>query len=94
MEMISLKIVSIRYEYLKPFNWVLVGWVLCLMNTCVLFNDKSCLSTNIKPICFVNIYFVGNILNKPELICLYTVKWFQVLLCNTNNSIQYQSIVK
>ena len=27
------------------------------------------------------------ILNKPELICLLTVKWFQVFLCNTNNSI-------
>ena len=32
-------------------------------------------------------YFLGNILNKPEFICLYTVKWFQVLLCNINNSI-------
>ena len=27
------------------------------------------------------------LLNKPELICLHTVKWFQVLLTNTNTSI-------
>ena len=25
-------------------------------------------------------------LNKPDLICLHTVKWFQVLRCNINNS--------
>ena len=24
-------------------------------------------------------------LNKPEHICLHTVKWFQVFLCNSNN---------
>ena len=28
-----------------------------------------------------------------ELICLLTVKWFQVFLSNTDNSIQYQSFV-
>ena len=28
-----------------------------------------------------------SILNKPELICLYTVKWFQVLLFITSNSL-------
>ena len=27
-------------------------------------------------------------LNEPELICLHTVKWFQVLLFNTIYSIQ------
>ena len=27
-------------------------------------------------------------LNKPDLISLHTVKWFQVLLLNTNNSIR------
>ena len=26
---------------------------------------------------FVNEYLVDNILNKPELICLHTFKWFQ-----------------
>ena len=30
--------------------------------------------------------FIGKILNEPELICLLSVKWFQVLLSNTNNS--------
>ena len=32
-------------------------------------------------------------LNEPKLILLYTVKWFQVLLCLTNNLIKYQSFV-
>ena len=34
----------------------------------------------------VNELFVGNTLNKPEFICLHTVKWFQVLISNNNNS--------
>ena len=32
-------------------------------------------------------------LNKPKLILLHTVKWFQVLLCITNNSIKHHSFV-
>ena len=32
-------------------------------------------------------------LNEPKLILLQTVKWFQVLLCITNNSIKHQSFV-
>ena len=28
-------------------------------------------------------------LNEPEHNCLYTAKWFQELLLNTNNSIQH-----
>ena len=32
-------------------------------------------------------------LNKPELICLHTVKWSQVLLFNSNKSIQHDSFV-
>ena len=32
-------------------------------------------------------------LNKPELCQFSTVKWFQVLLCYTNNSILYKSFV-
>ena len=32
-------------------------------------------------------------LNVPKLIILHTVKWFQVLLYMTNNSIKYQSFV-
>ena len=33
------------------------------------------------------------LLNESELICSYTVKWFQVFLSNTNNSILYQLFV-
>ena len=47
---------------------------------CRLFNAMSCYMC-------VNEYFVCNILNKPEFICLNIVKWVQVLLCNANNSI-------
>ena len=32
-------------------------------------------------------------LNKPKLIILTSLKWFQVLLCITYNSIKYQSFV-
>ena len=32
-------------------------------------------------------------LNEPKLILLHTVKWFQVLLCITNNSIKHQSFI-
>ena len=32
-------------------------------------------------------------LNEPKLILLHTVKWFQVLLCITNNLIKHQSFV-
>ena len=31
--------------------------------------------------------------NEPKLILLHTVKWFQVLLCMSNNSIKHQSFV-
>ena len=39
-------------------------------------------------ICKKNILLI-TFLNKPELVCLHTVKWFQVFLPNTNNSIYY-----
>ena len=32
-------------------------------------------------------------LNEPKLILLPTIKWLQVLLCITNNSIKHQSFV-
>ena len=32
-------------------------------------------------------------LNEHKLILLHTVKWFQVLLCITNNSFKHQSFV-
>ena len=33
------------------------------------------------------------LLNEPELICLHTVKWFQVLQHTTKNSIKHKSFV-
>ena len=33
-------------------------------------------------------------LNEPEFIFLHTVKWFQALLSNTNNSIFYVMVYK
>ena len=62
---------------------LLVGKVLSYINSCRLFNAKSCLYIYIK-----YIWFVKNILNKPELIFLHTVAWLQVFHSNTNNSIQ------
>ena len=32
-------------------------------------------------------------LNKPKLILLHTVKWFQAYLCITNNLIKHQLLV-
>ena len=34
-------------------------------------------------------WIVCNIFSKPKLTCLPRVKWFQVLLFNANDSIQY-----
>ena len=42
----------------------------------------------IRYIWFVNILLI-TFLNESVLIFLHTVKWFQVLLLNTNNSIYY-----
>ena len=42
---------------------------------------------NAKYIWFVNAEFLGNILNKSELICLHTVIWFQVPLSNPSSLI-------
>ena len=42
---------------------------------------------------FLNTFCWLCFLNEPELILLCTVKWFQVLLCITNNSFKYQSFV-
>ena len=38
---------------------------------------------------FKSFFFVDKFLTEPKLILLYTVKWFQVFLLNTNNSIYY-----
>ena len=37
----------------------------------------------------MNSLLVALFLNDQELICLHMVKWFQVLLFKTNNSIYY-----
>ena len=37
--------------------------------------------------------YFANILNKPRLILLPTVKWFRALLSVTNNSIKHQPFV-
>ena len=42
---------------------------------------------NMLNLWFVNEYFVDDILNNPELICLHKIKWFRVLLFNANSSI-------
>ena len=41
----------------------------------------------------MNERFLGNVLIKSNLTCLCRVKWFQVLLFNTNNFIQHYSFV-
>ena len=67
------------------------GWVLWHINHCRLFNAKSRLDIYIKYIIWKRILLIM-FLNEPELF-LHTIKWFQVLLCITNNSIKLQSFV-
>ena len=85
------------------------GCVLWHINPCELFDAESSLHTQPHTCTGVYIILENNLLetlfsNKPELICLHTVKWFQVLLfivctllyvllLNTNNSTQYYSFV-
>ena len=72
--------------------WFFVGWlvdwligVLWHINRCGLFNSKSCLY--IWDL-LVNSLLVTLLLNELlELIRLHKVKWFQVFLSNTYNSI-------
>ena len=64
---------------------ILVGCVLLPVNSYQLFNAQICIYMN--QIEFVNESFFANILNKSEIICFHTVKWFQVLLSNTNSFI-------
>ena len=66
---------------LIPLVWF--GWVLWHINHCRLFNAKSCFYKYILNIWLVNTFF-DRFLNEPELIHLYSVKWFQVFLPNTN----------
>ena len=63
---------------------VWLGWVLRHINHCRLFNAKSYSYIYIKYMVCKHILLI-TFLNKPQLTCLPTVKWFQVLLCNSNN---------
>ena len=58
------------------------GWVLWYINPCGILNARPGLYICIYYMTFLWVTF----LNEPELFCLYTVKWLQVLRCNTNNS--------
>ena len=68
------------------YFWKIIGWVSWHINLCKLFNAKFCLYTY-ETKDFLTNTSVDNILNEPELISLPTIKWFQVLLYNTKNSI-------
>ena len=43
---------------------------------------------------FLNKLFEGNILNMPKLICMHSVKWFQVLLSNANSFFHTYKIIR
>ena len=53
-----------------------IGWLVVFFlpdsNLCMLFNAKSYLYIYIKYIWFINEEIVGNIWNKPQLICLHS----------------------
>ena len=69
---------------------VLFCFILWHFNHCRLSNAKSSLYIYIKYIWFVNILLI-TFLNKPTLILLHTIKWFQVLRCITNNLVKHRS---
>ena len=70
------------------------GLVLWNINHYWLFNAKFCFYIYIS-----NIYIIYKAIllimfyNEPKCILLHTIKWFQLLLCITNNSIKHQSFV-
>ena len=81
--------------YLNCYQWFnvlfnlscLFGFILWHINPCKIFNTKPYLIINICDLS-VNSLWATLFLNEWELICLFTVKWFQLLLSNTNNSFQ------
>ena len=79
-----------------PFTYILIisdlVWLGFIAYQLLSFNDKSSSYISIRYIWFVNILLI-RFLNEPKLILIRTVKWFQVLLCITNNLIKYQSFV-
>ena len=69
--------------YIYIYGLICFGWVLCHINYCRLLNAKSFINMYIKYILCKDILWT--FLNNTEFICLHTVKWFQVLLCNSNS---------
>ena len=70
-----------------PNHWCFVGC--CCQD---LFNIARNILVYIKYIWLVNLLLI-TFLNEPKFIILLTIKWFQVLLCITNNLIKHQSFV-
>ena len=75
-------------------------WLLCLFRFYGISTLVDYLMPNTVYIYILGIYdLLANSLwlklfsNKPELVCLLIVKWFQVLLYNTNYSIQHDSFI-
>ena len=77
---------------MKIIHFLLVGRVLHYINPCRLFNARSCLYIYVKyedinDLLTISLYVT--VLKWTNLICLQTVKRFQVLLSNINYSIQH-----
>ena len=66
---------------------MLVGYVLQHSNPYGLFKPNSYSYVYIKYKGFVNEYMSTIFLNRPELICMHTVKWFKVLQSDINSFI-------
>ena len=83
------------YFWLFSSVYAMVGWLFgrfCFfgISNLVGYLKSNPVDAYILYIWFVNKLFLGNILNKPELICLHIVQWFQVLLSNTNSFFSIQ----
>ena len=66
--------------FLSMVGW-LVSCVLQHINPCKIFN--AVYTYVLKYMICKQIVYWEQFLNKPEVICLHIVKWFQVLLSNT-----------
>ena len=75
------------FTYMYWIYMIWCGWVLLHVNHYRLFNAKSSLYIYAKYMICQQILLI-TFLNEPELI-FCTVKWFQVFLFNSNNSIYY-----
>ena len=56
------------------YLYKMVGWVLCHINLCWLFNAKFCVCIYVQPKIFK--YIVGKIFDKRDFICLHTINRF------------------